>query len=79
MAAVLNRDRTYTRKFLIRNADKILFGTDAGWWSFAKGLSDREVQFRLFEEFDLPEEVLAKIYRGNAEKLFKFELPKREN
>jgi uncharacterized protein len=72
MAAILNRDRIYTRDFLIRNADKILFGTDAGWWSFGKAKADREIQFTLFEELDLPEEVLAKIYRGNAEKLFGF-------
>lgn len=73
MAAVLNRDRKYTRQFLIRNADKILFGTDAGWWSFGKAKADREIQFALFEQFDLPEEVKTKIYRTNAEKLFGFE------
>ncbi|MCF7955408.1 MAG: amidohydrolase [Phycisphaerae bacterium] len=72
MAAVLNRDRTYTRKFLIRNADKILFGSDAGWWSFGKSKDDRELQFTLFEQLDLPEEVKTKIYRANAEKLFGF-------
>lgn len=71
-AAVLNRDRTYTREFLIRNADKILFGTDAGWWSFGGGPGNREPQFQLFEELDLPAEVKAKIYHKNAEKLFGF-------
>lgn len=68
IAGVLNRDRGYTREFMIRNADKILFGSDAGWWSFA----GEEAQFTLFEEFDLPDEVMAKFYRGNAEKLFGF-------
>lgn len=72
MAAVLNRDRTYTRKFLTRNADKILFGTDAGWWSFGTPREDRELQFDLFEELDLPDEVKARIYHKNAEKLFGF-------
>jgi len=72
MAAVLNRDRKYTREFLVRNADKILFGTDAGWWSFGKGKEDREIQFQLFEELDLPDEVKEKIYHRNAEKLFGF-------
>jgi predicted TIM-barrel fold metal-dependent hydrolase len=72
MAAVLNRDRKYTREFLIRNADKILFGTDAGWWSFGGGPGNREIQFQLFEELDLPVEVKEKIYHKNAEKLFGF-------
>lgn len=72
MAAVLNRDRGYTRAFLMRNADKILFGTDAGWWSFGNRREDREIQFQLFEELDLPVEVKEKIYHRNAEKLFGF-------
>ncbi|MFK7851643.1 MAG: amidohydrolase family protein [Akkermansiaceae bacterium] len=66
IAGVLNRDRGYTREFMIRNADRILFGSDAGWWSF----QGSEAQFTLFEEFGLPEEVLEKFYRGNAERLF---------
>ena len=68
MTMELNRDRTYTQKFLIRHADKILFGTDEGWWSFGKG--ERTNTFALFEDLDLPEEVRAKIYHKNAEKLF---------
>ncbi len=72
MASVLNRDRKYTREFLIRNADKVLFGTDAGWWSFGKPPAEREIQFQLFEELDLPDEVREKIYHKNAEKLFGF-------
>lgn len=71
VAAVLNRDRKYTREFMIRNADKILFGTDAGWWSFGKN-KPKPPQFELFEQLNLPEEVKAKIYRTNAEKLFDF-------
>ena len=70
MAIELNRDRTYTKKFLERNADKILFGTDEGWWSFGK--SERAIQFELFEELDLPDEVRAKIYHKNAERVFGF-------
>jgi uncharacterized protein len=73
MAMVLNRDRKYTRQFLIRNADKVLFGSDAGWWSFSKARKDREIQFALFEHFDLPEEVKRKIYFDNAIKLFGLE------
>lgn len=70
MAIELNRDRAYTKKFLERNADKILFGTDEGWWSFGK--AERAVQFELFEELDLPDEVRAKIYHKNAERVFGF-------
>jgi predicted TIM-barrel fold metal-dependent hydrolase len=70
--AMLNRDRNYTRAFLIRNADKILFGSDAGWWSFGKKVEDQEQQFTLFEELDLPDDVRQKIYRTNAERLFGF-------
>lgn len=68
MAMELNRDRAYTRKFLIRNADKILFGTDEGWWSFGK--TERAIQFALFEALDLPVDVKAKIYHQNAARLF---------
>lgn len=71
MAALLNRDRGYTREFLIRNADKVMFGSDAGWWSI-KDASAEELQFSIFEEIDLPDEVRTKIYRTNAEKLFGF-------
>ena len=70
MAAELNRDRKYTQEFLIRNADKILFASDEGVWSFSK--NERAIQFSLFEELDLPDEVRAKIYHKNAETLFGF-------
>jgi predicted TIM-barrel fold metal-dependent hydrolase len=69
---VLNRDRAYTREFIIRNQDRILFATDAGWWSFGKPKEERELEFTIFERLDLPEDVKEKIYRGNAEKLFGF-------
>ena len=69
MFGLFNRDRGYTREFFIRNADKILYGSDEGWWS----LSDAEHPgsfFMICDELDLPEDVKAKIFRGNAEKLF---------
>jgi predicted TIM-barrel fold metal-dependent hydrolase len=69
MLGLFNRERGYTREFFIRNADKILYGSDEGWWS----LGDSEhpsVFFQLCDELDLPEDVKAKIVRGNAEKLF---------
>jgi predicted TIM-barrel fold metal-dependent hydrolase len=66
---VLGRDRAYAREFCIRNQDKILFGTDEGWWSFDKDPSPFK-HYTIFESLDLPDEVRRKIYRGNAEKLF---------
>jgi len=66
---ILNRDRGYAREFMIRNADKIVYGSDEGWWSFAD--AEHPSSFiQLCEELDLPEDVKEKVYRGNAEKLF---------
>jgi len=69
---MLNRDRTYTREFILLNQDRILFATDAGWWSFGKPKEQRELEFTVFERLNLPEDVKKKIYRTNAEKLFGF-------
>ncbi|MBI1337845.1 MAG: amidohydrolase family protein [Phycisphaera sp.] len=68
---VLNRDRAFAREFIIRNQDKLLFGTDEGWWSFGKNPSPCK-QYTFFEGLDLPDDVRYKLYRGNAEKLFGF-------
>ena len=73
MVGVLNRDRGYTREFLNRHQDRILFATDAGWWSFKKPKAERELQFELFEQLGLSDAVKRKIYRYNAAKLFGFE------
>ena len=73
MVSVLNRDRGYTRDFLTRHQDKVLFATDAGWWSFGKPVEQRELQFELFERLGLEEAVLEKIYRKNTMKLFGWE------
>lgn len=70
MVSVLNRDRGYTRDFLTRHQDRILFATDAGWWSFGKPVEERELQFELFERLGLSKEIKTKIYRDNAKKLF---------
>ena len=66
---VLKRDRDFARDFCIRHQDKLLFGTDEGWWSFKKDASAIQ-HYKFFESLDLPDEVRYKIYRGNAEKLF---------
>lgn len=63
----LNRDKKYTRNFLIRNADKILFGTDCGWWSWSK---EPVKHFTFFESFNLPADVKEKIYITNSERIF---------
>lgn len=73
MVSVLNRDRGYTREFLTRHQDKVLFATDAGPWSFGKSLEDRELQFELFERLGLEDDVKEKIYRKNTMKLFGWE------
>ncbi|MFK7910015.1 MAG: sialate O-acetylesterase [Akkermansiaceae bacterium] len=67
---VLNRDRKYAREFIIRNADKLLFGTDEGWWSFKDRNKQMKLHYTFFEELNLPDDVRYKLYRGNAEKLF---------
>jgi len=59
----LSRDPKFGRQFLIRRADRMLFGTDY--------LSDGQVveQFEFLESLDLPAEVQAKIFRQNARRI----------
>jgi predicted TIM-barrel fold metal-dependent hydrolase len=61
------------RAFVIRHADKLLFGTDAGWWSFKK-IPAPEKQWTFFESLNLPQDVKNKIYRENAAKLLDLKL-----
>jgi uncharacterized protein len=68
-ARAISRDKDLGREFLIRNADKLLFGTDSGPWSYGKAPAP---QFALFEELALPADVKRKICRKNAERLFAF-------
>ncbi len=63
----IGRDRQMAREFFIKHADKLLFGSDSGWWSFNKPPAP---EFALIEELDLPQEVEDKICRLNMEKLF---------
>ena len=63
----IHRDEAFGRAFLVRRADRLLFGTD-----FL--MADQEVpQFQLLDSLDLPDEVQRKIYRGNALRLLKLE------
>jgi predicted TIM-barrel fold metal-dependent hydrolase len=65
--AAIARDKKFGRDFLIRRADRLLFGTDLL-------MADQEVpHFALFESLELPDEVQAKIFRGNAIRLLKLE------
>lgn len=73
---VLKRDREYARAFCIRHQDKLLFGTDEGWWSFKTDPSPF-AQYTFFVSLDLPAEVRYKIFRGNAEKLFGWDKKKQ--
>jgi len=61
----IRRDLDFGREFIIRRADRLMFGSDY--------LSDGQAipQFDLFESLDLPEDVRAKLYRDNARRVLK--------
>ena len=62
-ANAIRRDLKFGRDFLIRRADRLMFGTDF----LSPG---QEVpQFALFDELDLPDDVEAKIFRENARRV----------
>ena len=67
-AGAISRDPDFGREFLIRRADRLMFGTDF----LSPG---QEVpQLTLFRQLDLPAEVQAKIFRDNARKIAWVEL-----
>jgi predicted TIM-barrel fold metal-dependent hydrolase len=57
------RDMDFAREFMIRRADRLCFGTD--YLSMGQPVP----QLTLFDRLDLPEAVLAKIFRENARRL----------
>ena len=59
-AGALSRDPEFSKAFLVRRADRLMFGTD--YLSPGQGVP----QLTLFEKFDLPAEVRAKVFRENA-------------
>ncbi len=62
-ARAISRDPDFGRQFLIRRADRLMFGTDF----LAPG---QDVpQLTLFRQLQLPAEVQAKMFRDNARKL----------
>jgi predicted TIM-barrel fold metal-dependent hydrolase len=65
--SLIGRDKEFARAFFRRHADKLLFGTDSGWWSPGKSPAP---EFTLIDELQLPPEVADKICRRNSERLF---------
>jgi predicted TIM-barrel fold metal-dependent hydrolase len=67
-AGALSRDREFGRRFLMRRADRLLFGSDY----LRPG---QEVpQFELLASLELPPESRARIERGNAMRLLGLKL-----
>jgi len=62
-ANAISRDREFGREFVIRNADRLLFGTDV-----LKPGQDIP-QFDLYESLDLPKKVQRKVFWENATRL----------
>lgn len=62
-AGAIARDKAFGREFLVRRADRILFGTD--YLSPGQDVP----QFALMRELDLPAEAEAKIAHGNARRV----------
>ena len=64
-AGAITRDPKFGREFLVRRADRLMFGTDF----LSPG---QEVpQLALYRRLDLPAEVQAKIFRDNARRVLK--------
>jgi predicted TIM-barrel fold metal-dependent hydrolase len=59
----LQRDLKFAREFLIRLADRMMFGTD-----FLEPEQDVD-QFAILKELNLPDEVFSKIAHGNARRV----------
>jgi predicted TIM-barrel fold metal-dependent hydrolase len=64
-ALAISRDPDFGRAFLIRRADRLMFGTD-----YLKP-GQPVPQFELYGSIDLPSEVQAKIFRENATRVLK--------
>jgi predicted TIM-barrel fold metal-dependent hydrolase len=64
-AGAISRDLKFGKDFLIRRADRLMFGTD--YLSPGQGVP----QFELLRQLDLPADVQAKIFRDNARRLLR--------
>lgn len=60
------RDRQFGRAFLLRRAERLLFGTD-----YYDPAQVDLAQFQLFHEFELPAAVVDSVSRKNAERILK--------
>src|SRR6185436_18463776 len=61
--AAIARDLKFGREFLLRRANRLVFGTD--YFSPGQNVG----QFELYEKLSLPEDVASKIFRDNARRL----------
>jgi predicted TIM-barrel fold metal-dependent hydrolase len=64
-AIALTRDPEFAREFILRRADRLLFGSDY----LAPG--QQIPQFDILAAMNMPDEVQYKIHRGNAIRLLK--------
>ncbi len=64
-ATAISRDPKFGREFIIRRADRLLFGTDY------LAINQSVPQFEVFDPLDLPPSVQAKVFRENAQNLIK--------
>lgn len=64
-AQTIRRDLKFGREFLIRRADRLVFGTDYHY------VGQNVLQFDLFSEIELPADVTQKIFRDNAKRLLR--------
>ncbi|MCA9003236.1 MAG: amidohydrolase family protein, partial [Planctomycetes bacterium] len=64
-ANALARDLDFGRAFVKRRADRLLWGTDY------LAPNQQCLQFSLFDQLDLPEDVAARVFRDNARRLLK--------
>jgi uncharacterized protein len=62
-AVAMSRDPKFAREFLIRRADRLVFGTD--YYSVGQNIP----QFEIYAQLDLPAEVQEKVFRQNAARL----------
>lgn len=67
-SSLLVKDKKFGKEFLVRHADKLLFGSDNGWSSLDGKPGQGE--FALIDDLGLPADVEEKVCRKNAERLF---------
>jgi predicted TIM-barrel fold metal-dependent hydrolase len=66
-AGAISRDAKFGREFLVRRQDRIMFGTDY----LSPG--QKVPQFEVLTQIDVPEEVRAKVFKGNARRVLRLD------